>query len=112
MDPNSKSAYLGSGFPLRGSKVHDFMVIAEDLDLAITSSSLSVTSAGPAVLKTQVSNFTPAISVEISAIFYANPIFFAQFFGSFAQFLITLACSLLRKPFLTAILITLSKSVK
>lgn len=68
IEPNSKSAYLGSGFPTLGASVQDFMVIAEDFDLPITSSSANVTSAGPAVLKIQAASFTPAIFVEISAI--------------------------------------------
>src|SRR3989344_1420568 len=85
IDPNSRSAYLGSGFPSRDSRVHDFIVIADDLDLPITSSSFSVTSAGPAALKMQVSNFTPAISVEISAIL-GKPHFLRPIFWVFCPF--------------------------
>ena len=42
-----KSKYLGSGLPVLGSKVQDFMVIAEDLDLPIILRRGKVSSLGP-----------------------------------------------------------------
>src|SRR3989338_6549959 len=98
IDPYSKSAYLCSGLPSLGSRVQDFIVTADDFELAIFSNSRRVTSAGPAALKIHVSSLTPAIFVEISTI-YINPIFLAQFAGSSTQSDIISVCSFFRKPF-------------
>src|SRR3990167_6467032 len=74
MEPYSRFTQRGAGLPFRGASVQDFISTAQDFDLARFSRSTRVSSRTPEALKTQVSNLTPAIFVEIS-IFLSIPYF-------------------------------------
>lgn len=65
MEPKGRRTYRGSGFPVRGSSVHDFIMIAADFEFPMIASSSSVESSGPEALQTYDSSSTPAMWVLV-----------------------------------------------